>query len=731
MSISKKVVKAATGAKRDKYVDHLYDSIIKETSNYNVTSNEQLLSFLSQIGHETQGLLYMTELASGSSYEGREDLGNTEPGDGQKYKGRGLIQLTGRANYKKAGSYLNTDFENTPENVSPNNTEHKNTGGRTDQYDNAVKTALWFWRKGSAWGDLNSYASQINLDTGLFIGDFNISRLPNSTTEATRPPFNLKIKKGTSNPSDFKGYFLVDYLGLDRDGDGKSLFMFELITLGINGGYNGFRDRYEKFEAGRKELLGDDYIEPISQNESEEENNEEDDIIGEDNDNDNVGTDKKQLEQFEAITGIQNIIPPPANRVEAVEFNTQGDEQTTVDIGKKPFIWLNDIQIDIVNRFQITSSGFLPTLSVTFEDSYGYFDNLRFPNDDGKIKVFLDSRSPLLRPIYCEFKITNFRKIADNTYSLEGMLNINRMYVTKVESFSNSSSYEVFKEISRLSNIGFSTNVNGTEDEMTWINPGDRVMDFCKTVIQRSYRSDTSFMWGFIDFYYNLNFIDIEEQMNFDLSKQTGILTGDLNQIQEKLSLTKENDALKLYLTNDLNASSSPNFFESYKVFNTSTSKSIKQGYVNRIKYYDWKTKEILIFDIGTNDNDNNLLLKAEDQEFFNENIKHNWEGKIIDDNAHDNYHYSNIQNKINLNELQKIGVEIVLPNLNFNLYRMMKIYMLFINQGMKEINPVFNKKLSGEWLITEISFFLDGNDFKQKVKLIRRDLGFSQEEEQ
>lgn len=81
---------------------------------YSITTQARLWMWLAQIGHESVSLRYFEEIASGAAYEGRKDLGNTQPGDGKRFKGRGPIQVTGRYNYTAAAKALGLNLVGNP-----------------------------------------------------------------------------------------------------------------------------------------------------------------------------------------------------------------------------------------------------------------------------------------------------------------------------------------------------------------------------------------------------------------------------------------------------------------------------------------------------------------------------------------------------------------------------------------------------------------------------------------
>ena len=118
---SKKVEKASfqTGALVTKnqlaYIWNCNENLIKDQKlmelykclrTFDITTQPRLRHFISQCSHESNGGRWMKEFASGNDYEGRKDLGNTQKGDGPRYKGAGFIQVTGRYNYQQFANYI-------------------------------------------------------------------------------------------------------------------------------------------------------------------------------------------------------------------------------------------------------------------------------------------------------------------------------------------------------------------------------------------------------------------------------------------------------------------------------------------------------------------------------------------------------------------------------------------------------------------------------------------------
>lgn len=111
------------------------DPITAAMALWDISTPARQAGFIAQIGHESGRLVYVRELWGPTpaqvGYEGRADLGNTQPGDGMRFMGRGLIQITGRANYQRVSDALGTDFVSSPELLQ--------------EPSNAALSAAWFW----------------------------------------------------------------------------------------------------------------------------------------------------------------------------------------------------------------------------------------------------------------------------------------------------------------------------------------------------------------------------------------------------------------------------------------------------------------------------------------------------------------------------------------------------------------------------------------------------------
>lgn len=113
---------------------------------YQINTPLRICHFIAQVAHESDCFNAMEEYASGQDYEGRDDLGNTQPGDGARFKGRGLMQLTGRSNYAEFSKAMDKDFIAQPQLVA--------------QIPFAIWVAGWYWDT----RHLNDYADRDDLE---------------------------------------------------------------------------------------------------------------------------------------------------------------------------------------------------------------------------------------------------------------------------------------------------------------------------------------------------------------------------------------------------------------------------------------------------------------------------------------------------------------------------------------------------------------------------------------
>lgn len=144
LSALKKICPLTSEGVLQKFVEPLNRLMPK----YGIDTAVRVRHFIAQVAHESGCFNYTRELASGKDYEGRKDLGNTVAGDGVKFKGRGLIQITGRANYAKVSeALLGQEFALI------------NDPALLESAEFAVSSACWFWKE----KNLNAFADKDNL----------------------------------------------------------------------------------------------------------------------------------------------------------------------------------------------------------------------------------------------------------------------------------------------------------------------------------------------------------------------------------------------------------------------------------------------------------------------------------------------------------------------------------------------------------------------------------------
>jgi hypothetical protein len=410
--------------------------------------------------------------------------------------------------------------------------------------------------------------------------------------------------------------------------------------------------------------------------------------------------------------------------------------QVVSSIGIRPFVTINSLPIDqsSIMSLKLWHKGMVPMCSLIFQDNTGKLktDTVQ---DNSIFQVFIDSKSPDLKSIHMEFKVIEFKEDTQTCeFTMVGVMNVpysvgdkgsssknmggNGLYIQNYKSFEGTS-LEAIRQICKDLGVGFNTNIDKSDDKMKWVTNGITMEKSIEEIIRHSYISEKSFIWGYFDYYYCFNLIDMEKEIGREVSSDVGLETS-TDKSTSKLS--------KMALINEKTMDKSCFFFEKYDVKNLSTAKSFGTGHSTKVKYYDVNTKDWLIFDVdgNTSDQTKNIILKGsvDDVELYNQNVSTKFLGYIDTSNVHKNFHYAVVLNKRNMDDLSKIQVKLILPNTNLNLYKGMKLAVAFVNQNVNIGDPErVVWRFTGDWIVSDIVYNFIGDKFQQEVICVRREL--------
>lgn len=724
-------IRKVFGARFKAYTDQQIDNIKSDDKKF----------FSIVYGELIIGKNYYGAVFPGIKGQNSPGYGDGEPAstDGWIFRGRGFNGLTYRGNYSKFGKKLGIDLEGHPELV--------------DKLDVAAKALVLYFSSGieTNGGLVTAY--------GIKKGANVIDTVNNCKDIGAMVTLLYQLNAGPGHKEGGKlvglhyleGSFVGSINVKNYSSDGDIVFPNDKVLFGYTKARNRAPLFYKLITGGS--LPADpnipaapitppptDGVQTATASSSNTTTPSNDPVAQESSKGNNDEKNEDNPQKVDEVTpGLSNIFPPTV-KVEPIKIKHKGEDKEFLkewssDIGTRPFVWYNSYQIDDkdIEYFALYHDGLLPTLTLTFKDSMNLMKDKGFPLDDTKIKIFLSSRTKNIRHILLEFKIANF-SVNGEVYTIKGVLNVNGLHLRKFKSYSKKTSFFALQDICKDVGLGFNSNISDSKDEMTWINTGKKVYDFMDEILSYSYISDEGFSYGYVDFFYNFNYVDIEKELSRDVLEDKGIDSSGFGK-----DVTADDKKIKrISLSNDRSAQESDSYVSEYKILNNSTSVSLEKGYLNISKYYDSFKKEYLIFDIDsiTSEGNTSIIMKGspQDETFYKENVNSTYIGKLDPDNAHINYNYSYVHNSQNIDDLQKIGIKLTLPNPNYNLYRFQKVVLLITNQGKTPSANIKNDRISGDWFITEIKFVYSGGSYNQEISLIKRELEVSNvefEEEQ
>ena len=434
---------------------------------------------------------------------------------------------------------------------------------------------------------------------------------------------------------------------------------------------------------------------------------------------------------------IRKIFEPTIEVKNLEILNKASDKSRSDDIGERkigstsPYLIIRDMQFfdDSVISFELSTEKFLPRVIATISDVNSRLNTDALPLDD-ILSVYIKSDNKDFKGIRQDYRIINFHK-RGNDYVVEAILEVKGLWVDRIKGFEGTS-FEFLKVIAKELKLGFSSNLEATNDKMYHICPNINYHDFINNELMNvCYLDNKSFFICYIDQFYYLNVVEVNRlvKRDWDISESSSVYIG------EEHSIDKTREVGNQYISNHPRMGGKPAFLIEYDINNRAGRSGIKNGYKTNLIYYDKnneKYDEFFIETITTDGiTDNDIVIKGEIDENHLENTRDISLGSYFQDNVHKNYYVAKVMNNYNSEELAKVNLPIEIAGIDFGLYNYQSIPLeimvkdqSYVDLDQRNEEEGLNKALSGMYIITGLKYLYDKDDrrFFQKMVLKRRE---------
>ena len=431
----------------------------------------------------------------------------------------------------------------------------------------------------------------------------------------------------------------------------------------------------------------------------------------------------------------------------------------------RPLIFLNGYFVDkFLFDFELYLNQILPTVRFSFYTGSGTFLSVSYPKDGDIVSIYIRSNISVFKPIRMDFNILSIDSdlSTDATgemiqFNILGECRIPGFYTQVCKAYRQKTSYSTLFEVSQDLNLGFATNDSSMNDEMTWICPNLSYYDFIKEVTRSCYKDDRSFFLSFVDPYYNLTFLNVNNQIEAEdviqnVPVQPGSSTGKANDALFP-GIELQSSTIPLQITNAPPLFGYPFFARRYTLLSESGNNTNLMGYVQTVQLYEENkgkinhSEQYVSYDIEattTEDVTENMVLQRgrPSENLYLGEIRKRWMGILNagpDGAVHDNYLQARIQNPLNLSDVTKFTLQVETGSYYAGYYRGQVIPVLLYatergsrmsntgtsddQKSQRDNNLVLDQFLSGKYVLMGYSVcWSSEKGFYQILNLCKRE---------